>query len=297
MKRIENSVIGILIIIYLFAIAISGCSKESTPQTAPKPTQEKEVTATNDLTKETMIPIGSLGYPMGTYLTLEGDMIRTKLFGTTFLISVINGKKPAETRFIDIKNYEKLDLPLNKGRVLNGYESGEMDGIPDEVIEAERIFVAPSERKLWKFDKYFIVTSIVQPNNISNKPMPSVGTRSKETIIPIGKLGYPMGSFLTLEGVATEHPLFMGPGFVVDSVNGRKLASSIMVVVEQNAKSPRLPKGERCIIRGYESGEMIGEPEAVYKAENIQIRSQFGWQFYKCFMVTSVIQPKTLKKD
>ena len=113
--------------------------------------------------------------------------------------------------------------------------------------------------------------------------------------IPMGRLGQPLGTYLTIEGVRMEEGKVGTRTLLVDTVHGKKLSSPIGVWVE-NAKDPGLPKGEKCIIRGYESGEMIGLPEAVAEAENMP-PPQAMWQFRRYFIITSVVGPKSLEKD
>lgn len=83
---------------------------------------------------------------------------------------------------------------------------------------------------------------------------------------------------------------------LVDTVNGQRLAEPVDVWIE-NVKPPGLPKGTRCVIRGYESGRMIGVPPGLEKAENLHGDSQAGWQFLRYFIITSVVEPKTLEKE
>jgi len=113
--------------------------------------------------------------------------------------------------------------------------------------------------------------------------------------IPMGRLGQRLGTYLTIEGVRMEEGKVGTQTLLVDTVNGRKLSSPVGVWVE-NVKHPGLPKGTRCIIRGYESGEMIGLPDAVAEAENIP-PPQAMWQFRRYFIITSVVEPKSLEKD
>ncbi|MDD5598218.1 MAG: hypothetical protein PHV82_09750 [Victivallaceae bacterium] len=82
---------------------------------------------------------------------------------------------------------------------------------------------------------------------------------------------------------------------IVDTVNGKKLAEPVSIWVE-NAKHPGLPKAVKCVIRGYESGKMIGVPFAVVKAENMP-SPQSGWKFHIYFLITSVVKPDSLKKE
>lgn len=76
---------------------------------------------------------------------------------------------------------------------------------------------------------------------------------------PGGLLANELGTYLKIEGV-----LYDGSGkaesnsMVVDTVNGTKLDKPVIVLV----KNMRLPAKKRCVLRGYELGEMIGRPPA-----------------------------------
>jgi hypothetical protein len=109
--------------------------------------------------------------------------------------------------------------------------------------------------------------------------------------IPDGKLGFPLGKYLTIEGKAAEGGFKVNPTctLVVDTVNGKKLEKPIGVILDPLKGS--LPQTGRITVRGYESGRMIGLPGEVSKAEEI-MPPQAGWQFYRTFVITSWVQPK-----
>jgi hypothetical protein len=113
--------------------------------------------------------------------------------------------------------------------------------------------------------------------------------------IPDGGLGHPLGTYLTIEGVRAEQ-LMWGFPMRVDTVNGKKLEKQIEVWVS----NVDLPKDARCILRGYETGSMIGTPPAVIEAAKEDGKDvtlpQVGWQFHRVFIVLSVVEPKDLKK-
>ena len=125
-------------------------------------------------------------------------------------------------------------------------------------------------------------------------------TAAKAQEVPAGRLGHPFGAYLTIEGVREEPGTTMVTGvctLLVDTVNGKKLNTSIRIWIE-NVDS--LPKDSRCILRGYETGAMIGVPPAKIQAakeEGKEINMpQVGWNFNHYFIVTSVVAPKDLKK-
>jgi len=117
--------------------------------------------------------------------------------------------------------------------------------------------------------------------------------------IPDGGLGHPLGTYLTIEGVRAPQQYMTDTvnTLLVDTVNGKKLDTPGRIWVE-NADS--LPKDTRCILRGYETGSMIGTPPAVIEAAKEEGKDftpeQFGWRFQRGFIVLSVVEPKDLKK-
>lgn len=110
--------------------------------------------------------------------------------------------------------------------------------------------------------------------------------------IPKGKLGYRLGVYLTIEGIRMERGKVGTRTLLVDTVNGKKLETPIATWID-NIKDPGIPEGEKCILRGYESGKMIGMPEEVIKAEHVS-QPQAGWQFFRYFIITSVVQPASV---
>ena len=109
--------------------------------------------------------------------------------------------------------------------------------------------------------------------------------------IPQGRLGHPLGTYLTVEGVRAESGKVGVQTLLVDTINGKKLDEPMGIWID----NVELPHGQRCIIRGYESGKMIGLPFEVAKAENIPL-PQAGWQFFRYFIMTSAVQPEGLAK-
>jgi len=117
--------------------------------------------------------------------------------------------------------------------------------------------------------------------------------------IPDGGLGHPLGTYLTIEGVRAPQQYMTDTvnTLLVDTVNGKKLDTPVRICVE-NVES--LPKDTHCILRGYETGSMIGTPPAVIEAAKEDGKDvslpQVGWQFHRVFIVLSVVEPKDLKK-
>jgi len=113
--------------------------------------------------------------------------------------------------------------------------------------------------------------------------------------IPKGKLGHPLGTYLTIEGVrfgVDKTGKIDAHTLQVDTINGKKLDRPITISIETSGS---LPMRERCVFRGYESGRMVGVPDEVARAENLPL-AQVRWQFHRYFIITSVVQPEGLDR-
>ena len=96
--------------------------------------------------------------------------------------------------------------------------------------------------------------------------------------------------------------MYEGPGkvesntLIVDTVNGQKLNRPVLVLV----RNVRLPTKTRCILKGYECGEMIGSPPALRQATEEQGReyvelSAAVWRWRPYFVVLIAAEPKGLE--
>ena len=125
---------------------------------------------------------------------------------------------------------------------------------------------------------------------------------------PGGLLGDQLGTYLTIEGVKSEGVKDESGTLVVDTVNGTKLDKPISlvirgaVVVDHNLQPARLelPAKKRCILRGFESGEMIGVPPAVAVAAKergwpVVPMSPKHWQWRSYFVALLVVEPNGLE--
>jgi hypothetical protein len=109
--------------------------------------------------------------------------------------------------------------------------------------------------------------------------------------IPMGKLGFNVGKYLTIEGVRENGARAGVQTLRVETVNGEKLKEAAMIWIENINE---LPDKARCVLRGYESARMIGIPREVLEKEKLPA-PQAGWQLQRYFVVTSVVEPKTLE--
>lgn len=110
--------------------------------------------------------------------------------------------------------------------------------------------------------------------------------------VPMGRLGEPIGTFLRVEGVRSEHGKTGSSTLLVDRVNGSGVSPPVSIWLDNLS----LPRGERCIVSGYESARWIGLPPEVRRAENLPER-QAVWQQQIYFIVTSVQSPETLRSQ
>jgi len=76
-------------------------------------------------------------------------------------------------------------------------------------------------------------------------------------ITVIGKLGKPLGTYLTIQGVPADRPLMMSNPLVVDTIDGVTLGKPILVEVKTDIPF----KGRNIVrLRGYEDGGMVSTP-------------------------------------
>jgi hypothetical protein len=127
---------------------------------------------------------------------------------------------------------------------------------------------------------------------------------------PGGKLGEHLGVYRTVEGFRSVGGKVETGTLLVDTVDGVKLDKPIPlvirggVVVDHNLREAvlPLPANQRCIFKGFETGEMIGVPPAVSEAAQEQgwkgvPASAPGWQWRPYFVALVVVEPKGLELD
>lgn len=119
--------------------------------------------------------------------------------------------------------------------------------------------------------------------------------------VPIGTLGQPLGAAVTIEGQAPPAPQEVRKNnsvrvLIVDTVNGEKLPHPIGITV---TNIERAPETGRCVLRGYESGRMIGNPPALEEWARKEGKEftvpQAVWQWSSYFVALSVESPKDLR--
>ena len=116
---------------------------------------------------------------------------------------------------------------------------------------------------------------------------------------PTGHLGA-LGTYRTIEG-----ELYAGNGkvesntLVVDVVDGKRLDRQVHLLV----KNTRIPARVRCILKGYELGEMIGRPPAEYALtrelggdpSELAERDATVWRWRPYFVPLLATEPKGLE--
>ncbi|HUU19827.1 MAG TPA: hypothetical protein VMW72_21935 [Sedimentisphaerales bacterium] len=107
---------------------------------------------------------------------------------------------------------------------------------------------------------------------------------------PTGRLGHPIGSYLTIEG--HRDPRKNPSSYLIDMVNGAKLENPVRVWIE-NLKLPRPDPSVRCVISGYETFRWYGQPREVQLAEGWE-EAQMTFQPGFFFRATSVKKPANL---
>lgn len=116
---------------------------------------------------------------------------------------------------------------------------------------------------------------------------------------PTGYLG-PLGRYHTIEGVWDGGRAKLGANtLVVDVVDGKPLDKRVFIPVINTT----IPRKERCVLKGYESGHMVGRPPAEYAltrelggdVEELQRRDATGWHWSPYFVPLMAVQPKDLE--
>lgn len=131
---------------------------------------------------------------------------------------------------------------------------------------------------------------LLRGENDASPPDTGSNPRSPADNNRVGTLGYKLGTYLTIGGVRAEEGKVGTHTLLVDTIGGNTLDKPIGIWIE----NVELPKGERCVLKGYETGSMIGTPDEVLRATGAP-QPQAKWQFHFHFIATSVEQPGNLK--
>ncbi len=110
--------------------------------------------------------------------------------------------------------------------------------------------------------------------------------------VPLGIAGLPIGTYITVEGTPRQSKYY---NFEVDVINGKKLNETRYLAVESKLELP-WKNGERYVLKGYETMQMIGSPPALAEAakemgQPVPPLTSAGWQVYYTFVTLRVIPP------
>jgi hypothetical protein len=117
---------------------------------------------------------------------------------------------------------------------------------------------------------------------------------------PTGSLGQPLGDYLTIEGITPDQDFKVGSFLWVRKVNGKALPEEVGIPI-QDFDSSAFPRRTRCILKGYETGRMVGQPPAVIAAAKEAGKPPppgppVPWHFSHHFVVLKVITPDERQK-
>jgi hypothetical protein len=216
---------------------------------------------------------------------LTGTYRKGQGMGTPFL--EIDG--PSRVKRIDVQGACLKEIPDGTRLWIRGQIQSYLQGGPG----------APRERQPQQPTQWVVVMEADECRRIIEMfETPPAGDRKRtasDALIPAGRLGHALGTYLTIEGIRLEKGKVGTRSLQVDTVNGRRLPEPMGIWIE-NVKDPGLPRGTRCVIKGYESGRMIGIPPEVAEAEHVEPH-QACWQLQRYFIMTSVVEPASLEKE
>ena len=116
-----------------------------------------------------VVPLGSLGEPLGGYLRIEGVRAEGMKAGiSTLRVDTVDGRRLREPVPIWVEN---VALPGAARLVLKGYEDCRMIGQPPAVEQAAReAGKAVGEPQAgWQMQMFFVATSVVSPDGLRLK--------------------------------------------------------------------------------------------------------------------------------
>lgn len=114
-----------------------------------------------------MVPVGTLGIPIGQLVLLEGTRIDGNKYGDrTMKIEKINGKAVTSPMEISINN---VHLPKNQRCVIRGYETMYMRGSPpayEQLAKLKKQPPPPQPQMGWQVFCEFVALEAVEPQSL-----------------------------------------------------------------------------------------------------------------------------------
>ena len=246
-----------------------------------------------------VVPIGWLGYPLGTYLTIEGQREEgdgPKMGRGRLLVDTINGKKLDKPAAIGIDHLKTL--PGGVRCVIKGYENMRMIGAPpaseQAAKEAGKPFIPPQAG--WQAQCYFVALSVVAPKNLKiskgyeeanvegDRPVkahtpPPIRVSEFSMRPTVGLLGKPLGTRLVIEGRQAEQVMMANP-LAITKVNDRPLSEPVTLELSE---IEQIASGVTYKLEGYESGSFSGPPDWAAPG------AQQPFQYHPTFVVVRVV--------
>ena len=139
-----------------FGIVLVGLAGLSHGAFGQQPRQDRPVVHLGDR------PIGSLGVPVGDYVTIEGVAVAGRLLN----VDTLNGRKLETPVAITV---EDIEPPPKEGRVvLKGYETLKMIGVPpgEEAAAREEHRELQLPQAVWQAYLSFVATSVISPKTL-----------------------------------------------------------------------------------------------------------------------------------
>jgi hypothetical protein len=137
-------------------------------------------------------------------------------------------------------------------------------------------------------------TPTVDKPTVDTHGMPLVNLETG--MLPNGPLGVPLGQLVELAGTRADGLKFGTGTLNVQTIDGKRVASPTSVWME----GVDLPENVRCVIRGYETIEMLGNAPAyaqLARLHNLPAppEPQAGWQVFCKFVPLEAVEPESLR--
>jgi hypothetical protein len=152
------------------------------------------------------------------------------------------------------------------------------------------------------FSFFVLMTIALGPNfsSAEDSPQPIAREKPIRPQVPGGLLSDLIGTYQTIEGLRYEgNSKVESNTLTVDTLNGKKLDKPIQILIH----NVQLPAKQRCVLKGYELGQMIGRPPAEYDAapergqdpDELARRDQTVWRWRPYFVVLIAAKPEGLE--